>query len=593
MGVPKFFYMAVNPLETHKKEVENNVVAVFIDGQPEIYKCFEDIRLNSEPYNEINLESGGMNFRVKKGHNVMDLFVKGCNTTIDSLLGELDEIKNLKEVHIAMDGTPCYPKLHNQLARRKVNIGFYEDTKLIISDAMTLPNTPVTDTFNKILEEKLRKYAAKRNIIIELCSSNIAGEGEHKMLDMVRRSRYTTFSTNNTDQKILIISNDSDTIISLLSQSYVNIYIKADVTKSPTQKITKYVNLKEIKDNMISTPIQALNCVLVLAFAGNDYLPEMLDSLEIGGFYNRVRNLANFHLTQDLTVKEEDDEYVVRIINDDALRDFLRIMSQGEIEQYLSFTERDGTSDPLINRRPPQFNMSKTDVISNKDGFKEMYYRYVHEQYHKYVLLDKNYLEPTPEEIWDFEDQMALAYLKTYYWYHYYQSGYYVPEPLDNSAYDYGFPPFYNSLLKIFVEKTHLIQFSCLANPHLIPKRRTEKYFENLPSFPELQHFIVLQPRDINAIYGKQLHFLDEEYCQKKIAPITENKKFAVRIAACGIKLYPRPNVKKLLEKFGNSDTPIKRKDAKTTTFGEGTIQKINATRFADKFKVMGFQEIL
>lgn len=593
MGVSKFNSIFVSPVETHKRDVDNQVVAVFMDGQPELFKCFDEIRMNSEPYNEMNLKYGGVNFRIKKNFNVMQLFILGCNMVIDSLLLELDEIKNLKEFHIVMDGTPCYPKLHNQLERRKQTVSYYQNEVFVLSDSMTLPETPVTKIFNDILDQKLKAYALKRNIIVEICSSNVAGEGEHKMLDMVRRSKFSTFSTSNSDQKILMISNDSDTIISLLSQSYVNIFIKTEVVKSPTHKITKYVSLKEIKDNMISSPIQALNCTLVLAFAGNDYLPEMLDTLEIGNFYNRAKNLASFHLTKDLFIKDDFDEYVVKIINDDAMREFLRIMSRNEIENYLSYTERDGAPDPLINRRMPQFNLSKTEVISNRDGFKESYYKYVHEQYSKHVLLVKNYREPDAEELWDFEDEMAVAYLKTYYWYYYYQSGYHVPEPLDNSAYVYGFPPLYNSLLKVFVEKTHLIQFSCVANPLLNPKRRDEKYFENLPSFPQLQHFIVLQPREIIGIYGKALPFLDDEYREKKETPVYEDKRFSVRVATLGIKLYPRPDVKKLLEKFGNSDTIVKCKDVRTTTIGEGEIQKIKTVRFADKYKVSGFQEII
>ena len=592
MGVSKFISIFVSPVESRKKDVEDHVVAVFMDGQPEIFKCFETIRLNSEPYNEMNIKCGGMNFKVKKNYKVLDLFIDGCNMVVDELLTELDGIKNLKEFHLAMDGTPCYPKLHNQLERRKNTIAYYEDDKMIISESLTLPETPVTQIFNQIINEKLKNYANKRGIVVEISSSNVAGEGEHKMLDMVRRSKYATFSTSNTEQKILMISNDSDTIISLLSQSYVNIYIKTEITKSPVHKITKYVSLKEIKDNMIATPIQSLNCTLVLAFAGNDYLPEMLDSLEIGNFYNRAKTLANFHLTKELTIKDDTDEYIVRIINDDALRDFLRIMSHNELELYLSPTERDGSSDPLTNRRPPQFNMSKTEVISNRDGFKDMYYRYVHEQYHKHVLLTKDYIEPSSEVIWDFENEIAIAYLKTYYWYYYYQSGYYVPEPLDNSVYVYGFPPLYNSLLKVFTDNTDLIHFSCIANPALTPKRRDENYFEKLPSFPQLQHFIVLQPREIYAIYGKALPFLDNEYREKKETPVFENKKYSVRIMSLGIKLYPRPDVKKFIDKFGTSEVIIKCKEIRTTTHGANEIQKFRTTRLADKYKISGYQEI-
>lgn len=621
MGVTKFNTIFVSHQANKKEEIKKTCAAFFLDANSQIFMV---INIFIEGYckaKKTNSEDDEKNMEYVfdlKDKNPVDVFKFECERVIDNMIKGLSEMKKLKEIYIAMDGTPCHGKIQQQMRRRKYSRKIYHNGKLFISDSMTIPGTIVTDIFSSVISERFEAFVLKNksmSLVKSLC--NVPGEGEHKILDMVRESSYANFSENSEKDTILIESIDSDTIISILHQQISYTYVKTTVHNQGNQE-EKIVSISSIRDSIIKTQTEMDNFPLLLAFAGNDFLPEMLDSLEIKEMYERMSNLCQKNLTKVIKI---DDIKSVRVIDFKNFGEFLGLMRNNELDIYFGKTKTDNSSSANPFFRNPHFSEKLPETNAEKTMFKKKYYQYVYEQYcskvlrksPEYEIIGKDETQfdllkiISPDEspelsrvLAKFEKQMAVSYLKTYIYYYYYQSGYKVGKPLDNSFYPYGFPPLYNSLYRVFVEmdKNDLIQFSHEFNPELIPEKRESDYYNKLPQFIKLHHFMVLQNLELKSIYNDNIPFDDKKTEEDKKREIYHDQRFQTRLwheAKKGsgkkglknyIELYPRIEIDRLLEKY--QDLISTEIIVKSQVIGASGIKQTKKNTFQDKYSIQG-----
>jgi hypothetical protein len=564
MGVKQFNSTFVSRnIPASLDAMRDTCAAVAIDTNQFIHqalgKLIKEICVEKEPDDKTETYILKPNFRSSSTDSLHAIYTDIAKDVLDTVINELYSIKNLREVFVTMDGTPCYGKIQNQIVRRRnpkriiksvLDIHGKKTEKLVLSSAHIIPGTPLMNAFTTALRAKIDEFSTERkDVSITLSLTDIPGEGEHKALDYLTASPYTSFNrVENTDgdqgkrfvtRSFLIWSNDSDVIISLLHRAVANVYVMTDVN-TPTGTSLKCISLSTVRESICQERHDVLNAPLLLAFAGNDYLPEMFNTLDIKAAYNRMRELCNstdlsepLCLTKDaetpkfsLQVRESDEVMPVdaigtgervqqkaaprtftrieygsyRVIDTTALCKFLRMMAEEEIQSYYPTLDQPRRGLTRTLRIPPD-----PDYTRNPVAFKRKYYRVVHKDLARIQASPINPRiegEPTDSELYDLEMELATAYLRTYYWYYYYQSGMTSGPNMDNTFYPYVHPPLYSSLFIVLdrAKREQMINFDYTYNSSLQPVPRDLDYFKNLPVFTSLHQYIVLQPKDYELL---------------------------------------------------------------------------------------------
>lgn len=525
MGVSKFLGTFGASLPSLIEQMRQNCYGVAIDMNQFIHQALEDLK---ESHGEGEEECNGittikLNESLKTTDELLAVYRILTGQVLGRVFNELNQITNLKDLYLTMDGTPCFGKLQNQIERRRKSKRFVTKTGLLLlSSAFILPGTPLMTTFTQAFLEQIELIKSKKpGLNVVLSSSDVPGEGEHKALDYLSSSSYTSFSTERQGW-FMIWSNDSDVIISLLHRPVVNVYIMTDfVSRVAGQfiKTTKCVDLSGFRQRLCDDVREVQNSPILLMFQGNDYLPEMLNSFDIQVCYNKLKSLCRTELTKEIKPKQADQE-AFRSIDFEALRDFLRILIEEEIQLYFpviinetsgrATSVQSNPSQPVLKLTPGQqrflgglkFRPTVDVYLQNRTAFKREYYAMVY-RHLKAVGIVEGTDSPTNAELYQLEMQMSLSYLKTFTWYFYYQSGFHTEAPLDNCYYSFCFPPLYSSLYIMLerAEPENMIQFDWTHNPILRPVRRQLDYFEKLKSFNQLHHYIVLQEEDFKFLY--------------------------------------------------------------------------------------------
>jgi hypothetical protein len=602
MGVSKWIGTFIDPIPVNLAQMRATCGGVAIDMNQFVHVALETVAGECDKSPVIN-EIKTYHFSKTK-EEILKMFESSCKIVLKGVFDELSQITRLERIYISMDGIPCYGKIQNQLLRRKKSDRFVDkDGKLVFSKGMTLPSTPIMQIFTLVLRNLLEQFLKTyTEVSVVMSLSDISGEGEHKSLDFVRYSPYTTFSETSSDASILVWSNDSDSIISLLHQSYVNIYIMTEVVKGQ-DRIPKCVDLSVVRQSMCIDNREVLNSALLLAFAGNDYLPEMLNSLNLGEFYKICREICKHHLTKEdrpkniqsniklkvertdevtkddsVSAKEPEREIQEmygygRVIDFEGLKLFFRQMTDIELGMYMAERKEGNYVSP------PQFKGNTEEYLSNPVSAKAMYYGHIYKTYYPNV-------EPTNEELFQLEMDMALQYLKVYVWYYYYQSGFHVGEPLDKVYYSYSYPPLYNSLFIILDRKKneHLVHFDMEHNSNLRPVQRDLSYFEKLPVFYELHHYMVLQNEDLQALYPTGLSFNDPSHEAIKAQSVVKDSTFQVRIRGKSIEVYQRIEIDRLMVKYPTSI----RYNLENRTITRGNVLKEDKRKNMNRFRLVG-----
>lgn len=480
MGVKLFTKEMLNYLSNVDSDAKERISAIFIDGNQFLYAVVEYMKkiIGTHDMTDQNLyRYAGTEKEFKKILN--DKIIEVID---EKIINELKEYKKLKQIIFCLDGVPVVGKMVNQFSRRKMptKTRFYIGNDIVFSDALIMANSEFMIMFRNIVKEKLLKFK-KDNVSIILSLDDIPGEGEHKILDFLR---YNDF-VSSISERVLIWSDDSDVPICLLSSDLNNIYIKTKVHSYVAGNHVikdKHYDLAELKRKVANDVREKDNSQLLLAFAGNDYLPEILNFNTIDTCYERLRKICSVKLIN-----------TDRTLNYENLEIFIKAFSNEEMDFY--FQEKKNHIETKRYRQFSEYNYDLTKANSDKVEFKRFYYTNILSHY---VKVD----DVTDSDIFHFEIGMTVSYLKTYIWYYYYQNGYFIPGHEDQ-FYSFHFPPLINSLLYVLRNTEQYSDLHSMINTK--PQIRELTYFQNLFNYGEIHHAIVLQKEEAKLIKDKKI----------------------------------------------------------------------------------------
>jgi hypothetical protein len=532
MGIKKFTGGFIEGLNDYSEKALFEIIALFIDGNQFIYGVLDILkkRLDKKSDNEYVFQGTNTDF----WKLISDL----CReVVINQLVVPIKKYSCLRHITFCLDGTPCLGKLVQQFLRRKQSVYFLDASgKVLLSDSVVLAGSKLVDLFGKSVVQEFREAFANNGITMEFSLDNIPGEGEHKMLDLLQHSIY--FCT----KPVLMWSNDSDVPVCLLSKVFRDIYVKTTISKPPkTPKANKEVIAKEhiVVSEMPIVPLEPIfthedkvyrlsdlrsqfcadqrdrfNCQAGINFLGNDFLPEMPNTINVVKWYNTFRKAT--------TITNELGTHKIQIINADYTFDPKALLAfLNNFDDYGFYFEQQETRKGIVGEEMFQFSEvfgTKPDNDSqSKLNFKRFYLLNVYSQEVR-VPTDENPI--TDDKLEDLEAKMALSYLETFIWYIYYSNSYYLPLSANTSKsfepyYKFNYPPLFNSLKMILLSPDRRIDGRCLNDVlNIKPVRRSVSYFPGLIKYksPIVHASSVLQLRDL--LFFVEANLMTEEQYQ-------------------------------------------------------------------------------
>lgn len=453
MGVPKFFAWLMKKYKNQnfifEKEKSNdekvkNIDWLLIDTNCLIHPtCFKILAEESEKPN-INfksLENKMMNAVIE----YMDKIVKYADPK--------------KGVYIAIDGPVCAAKMKQQRQRRFKSYHdktFFDKVKAKhnIPESYFWSNSSISPgtKFMQKMHLKILEWSKLQKIQVLYSSSNTPGEGEHKLLDFIKKN-----NKKGKDYSYVTYGLDADLVFLMLVTKLDNVYLLREAQHFDSSKDDRlnYVSIKIMKDCILDTfqtysentnldKIRIVNDFVFLCyFLGNDFLPH-LHALDIS--HNGIESLIRKYTE---TYKEilVGDRY---LLSEDTLK-----INQTFLEIFISklALDEDGILTKNHNKKkfyhyknedPYKKELEKIDNLMFKieDPIRigaDSNYRF---NYYNYYFGVNN------DEIEDFVKELVKNYLIGVRWSAYY---YFQEIPDWKWFYPYDYPPFLSDINKYMI----------------------------------------------------------------------------------------------------------------------------------------------
>lgn len=599
MGIKKFTGTFIEPLSNVSETAYKKVVAAFIDGNQFLYFVLGLISKKC-------IKKDDTLFQYDKDETSFWKEIEECIKIVigKELLEPLSRFIKLCHITFCLDGLCNSGKLVQQFIRRK-NSSYFTDAsgKILLADTLILPRSKLVRMFGEAVKDIFVATFKERNVSLVFSLDDIPGEGEHKMLDFYRSSVF-----HHEKQHSIVWSDDSDVSVSMLLSQCENLYCKGSTVKFVDDvqvKEDKYFLISELRAMLCSDQVDRMNCQLLINFFGNDFLPEMLNTIELRDTYNVLKKA-----TEGIQLITGDNQFnpvsFLAFLNKfDDFTFYFTFMGRVFPQRVVTSGTFQGTFQGTVTL--PQFSevfqtMPPTDKAS-KLNFKRFYYSNV-------MRLENNIEKETftDEEIYNFEMEMSFSYLKTYIWYFYYINGYYLEMP--DTFYKFNFPPLFNSLKKLFLKPTNEMK-ELLS---LVPKRRTPEYYLTLVSYdsPLPQMAGVLQMKDLMLhsndtrmiqarkevehlypVNPEKSLFVKTRYSKRIYSdePVAPGKKRKFTVSNSGTKVYPKFNPLLVIQRVAEllEITPVKGIQPLVI----GTVERVEFVEHKDvSFAVCGTVEL-
>jgi hypothetical protein len=475
MGIVKYTGIFIANLVDQIERALREVNAVFIDGNQFVYSVVDLLKKNT-----IGILTNTYMWRGTAEEFDTLLYQLIKEVILTELINPLKKFHNLKHITFCLDGIPCNGKLVNQFIRRKTPTYFVNpEDKVLLSDAIIIANSPFIRTFGKVaVEEFVKAFRPSISLLFNL--DDILGEGEHKMLDVWRSSAFV-------DSPVLVWSSDSDVPVCLLSTNTEQVFVRTVIHKFDCKE-DKVYRISDLRNSMCSNYRERNNSQLLIAFFGNDFLPQMINTINLEKTYATLRKTAtNVSLTDQvgqfspsgfLTFLKEFDEIDFIFAKD-------TLPKRTTESQLVQFSE---------------YGITKPQDISSLRDFKSFYYT-------NFGLLEHRFHPDIPissDSIIDIEMEAALSYLETYIWYHSYSNGFDL-EGRFETFYKFNLPPLFDSLIKMLAFPTLKVPSGRCLNDILSLKRvRREDRPSKSPSI-NIQALSILQKREIEYLFPPEV----------------------------------------------------------------------------------------
>jgi len=434
MGIPSYFVHIVKNYPNIIKEYNQNEIEIhnlYIDSNSIIYDAIQNISYNSK---DKNYES------------------KVYKWVLGRLSYYINLINPTKEIFIAFDGVSPVAKLEQQRNRRYKTWYTNDFLEKIDNDKQeawdTTAITPGSE-FMKTLSNSLESYFSNKykNIKVTISSSNIPGEGEHKIYQYMRDNReYHSRTTT------VIYGLDAD----LIMLSLVHLRISLDIylfretphfissinrdLKPNSLYVLDIFELDE-KLNSLMHSMPKKNCTLDYIFIcfllGNDFMPHFPAlNIRTNGI-QIILDVYRKHFSENNEVLIKDNK-----IQWKNLRKFLQDISETEEELcIIEMKKRDKLERNLTLKFPKIKDLESLTSLPILDRAQEKYINIGDNGWQK-----RYYKELFNVEIDDVrKQQICLNYLEGLEW----NFKYYTDKCPDwGWCYKYKYPPLLEDLCK-------------------------------------------------------------------------------------------------------------------------------------------------
>jgi 5'-3' exonuclease len=334
MGVPGFFkWLKDNKKKLRTKNlirdtINKKVKYLMLDTNCLLHPCVKIIKDN-----------------IKKGNNeTREQIEENIFLLIETRIIDMIDKINPEYLYIAIDGVAPIAKILQQRQRRhrylydtkiklrydnilEENENYIEEEKfredgitesrIPISSIELTPGTEYMERINKRMIEFIKKIGEVRKIKYIYSSYHVEGEGEHKILQYIRKNVKM-------DETIVIYGLDADLLFLALSLGIEhNLYIMREKAifqnKTLEYEIETDVDYNYVEINELHTMINNLNIktndfIILCYLVGNDFIPGLLTTDikrngldKIIGSYEEARKLIN----KDIIEKNKDDKLII------------------------------------------------------------------------------------------------------------------------------------------------------------------------------------------------------------------------------------------------------------------------------------------
>lgn len=400
MGIPSLFRFLT-------REYNNILIKQF----PNIDNIYFDLNCLIHPQCKLVLDQNKDWTDINDLHEKMFLQIKNYITTILNLSNPK------KLIYISIDGSAPLAKIKQQRDRRFMSIKekiFYQEKK----KEFDLPLTKIWDTnvitpgtkFMNDLKNELISYIKNElqtSCKIIFSSADVAGEGEHKILEYIKNNK-----KNNESECIYGL--DADLIMLAMVSECPEIYLIREQFQSKNNhqnfdivsiSILKTALIETITENIINSDkyneINLINDFVFYCFIlGNDFIPK-IQSMKIkdGSITRLIEIYAS--IINDL------NSYLIMNgqINSQFLLQIFENLSQLEVDTLLTYTNYEVNHVVKYNGKDPyeeiQFNF-ENNLPKKKDilllGKPDYKYRYYNEYFNICYGTEKEYVNDICKE---------------------------------------------------------------------------------------------------------------------------------------------------------------------------------------------------
>ena len=492
MGVPKFFAWLIKNYKKDKivfqkeKEKLESIDWLLIDTNCMLHpKCFE-VLAEEQKKDNINFKS---------------LQNKMFNSCIEYIEKILEYVKPDKGVYIAIDGPVCCAKIKQQRQRRfrsvhdkilfdNIKEKYKKPIPYYWNNSAISPGTKFMDKLHNKIIKWIEEYKKKNNLKIIYSSSNVPGEGEHKLLNFIKKNK-------DKDLSYVTYGLDADLIFLMLVTQSDKIYLlrEAQQFESKASKDQlNFVSIKNLRDSIFDTFQKEIDSkidknriindfIFLCYFLGNDFLPHILalDISKNGIEYLVSKYSQTYNINIDYILSKD-----TNVINQKFLKLFLEKLSSDE-ESILTenFSKKrkpryqgsDNYEKELFRIENLLFKIEDPINVGVDSDYRNKYY--------------KHYFDVSDDELEKFVEELVKNYLIGIRWVTHY---YFQKIPDWQWYYTYDYPPFISDIYKYlsnmndikFNENKSMTPFEQLLvilpakSKYLLPKS-----FEKLVSNPE------------------------------------------------------------------------------------------------------------
>lgn len=432
MGIPKYFRWITSKYDNLIINNVNNIENLYLDANCLIHPCCRNILNNNKHLiqnhiyvyknnsqniqNNINIYS---KLETKMFENIIEYIIK---------LYQFSKPTNL--LYISIDGVAPRAKMEQQRVRRyrsykekqlidNINNKYNEESDPYWDTNAITPGTTFMLKLSNYLQNNLIKIPNIDNISIILSDTSVPGEGEHKIIQHIRKNKNIVCCIYGLDADLIMLSLCVDNDIYLLRESinfgkvdmetllYLSIQdLKIKLKEEILNKIDiELIDNLEICDNII------IDYVVLCFLLGNDFLPKLIN-LDINE--NSVETLINIY-TKLISIRKHNlvinnkiqFNFLQQILNnlynteDIVLQKLQKKINNRKIyrnKNYENYVERD---IDMLKYYPILNNNKQFDLGEKK--WRDKYYEY----YFNIKNILKNY---------DYIEQICDTYIEGMQW---------------------------------------------------------------------------------------------------------------------------------------------------------------------------------